>query len=360
MRCAVVVGTRPEIVKMAPVVRGLRDAGVPFYLLNTGQHYDRVMSGAFFEALQLPAPAHDLGVGSGSHGAQTARILEGAERVFQQEPTGMVLVQGDTNSVVAAALAAVKLHLPVGHVEAGLRSFDRKMPEEINRVVADHVCTALYAPTETSRGLLLAEGLPDERILVTGNTIADVVLGFRDAGRLDPHELAPFGVEPDRYVLVTAHRAENVDQRERLAMLLDSVAQVCRKTGLPALYPSHPRTRARLEAFGLALPPELRLCEPAPLVPFLALERHAALVLTDSGGVQEECCILRTPCVTLRDSTERPETVDVGGNLVAGLVPADVLRAADEVLAHPRTWSNPFGDGTAGRRIAEHVLAQGW
>jgi UDP-N-acetylglucosamine 2-epimerase (non-hydrolysing) len=357
LRVAVVVGTRPEIIKMSPVVHALDHAGVPFYVLHSGQHYDHVMDGAFFEALRLPPPRYNLQVGSGPHGEQTGKILEGAERVFRSEPTAMVLVQGDTNTVAAAALAAAKLHVPVGHVEAGLRSYDRRMPEEINRVVADHVADHLYAPTDRSRAILLGEGIAPDKVHVTGNTIADVVLRLQGEGALEPDALARFGVEPDGYVLVTAHRAENVDTAERLSTLLGSVAAVCAEHGLTALYPCHPRTRVRLEQFGLTVDPRVRLTDPVGLVDFLALERHARLILTDSGGVQEEACLLRVPCVTLRETTERPETVDVGGNVIAGLTTPEVVDAARRMLGRARDWANPFGDGTAGQRIAAHVAS---
>jgi UDP-N-acetylglucosamine 2-epimerase (non-hydrolysing) len=346
----VVVGTRPEIIKMAPVVHALVAAGVPHYVLHTGQHYDDVMDGAFFRALDLDAPAVNLRVGSGAHGAQTARILAGAEPVLEARPARMVLVQGDTNTAMAVALAAVKLHIPVGHVEAGLRSYDRRMPEETNRVIVDHIANHLFAPTPEAAILLRGEGLPAERVEVTGNTIVDVVA--RLDGGLAPERVTALGLEPDGYVLVTAHRPENVDRRDALAALLDAVDAVATEAGLPALYPCHPRTRARLAAFGLAVPASVRLAGPAALHDFLALEKFARLILTDSGGVQEEACILRVPCVTLRENTERPETVTVGANRLAGLDRSSVVAAARAALVHPRTWANPLGDGHAGERIA--------
>ena len=355
MKCAIIVGTRPEIIKMASVIKACQDLSVPFYVLHTGQHYSFNMDGAFFRDLDLPEPAYNLKVGSGQHGEQTGRMLAEIEKVFQADRPGIALVQGDTNTVLAGALAATKLHIPVGHVEAGLRSYDRKMPEEINRVVADHISTHLFPPTEKSRQLLLGEGIEASKIYITGNTVADVVLNLIEHQRLEAARLKPFEVQPDRYVLVTAHRAENVDDPQRLAKLIQAIGDVAQKYGLVALYPCHPRTQARLKSMGMEMPSRIRLIEPVGLYDFLTLERFARIILTDSGGVQEEACICHVPCVTLRDSTERPETVDVGANLLAGIEPRDVMNATEQMIGRDRNWGNPFGDGTAGRQIVEII-----
>lgn len=356
MRVAVVLGTRPEIIKMSPVVRACQRRGTDFFLLHTGQHYSYEMDQVFFDQLELPRPRHKLDVGSGTHGAQTGAMLAGIEKVLQAERPGAVLVQGDTNTVLAGALAAAKMGIPVGHVEAGLRSHDRSMPEEINRVAADHVSTHLFAPTEGSARTLLAEGIPKERVFVTGNTIVDAVLQNRDLAARRASVLADFGVEPGAYVLMTAHRQENVDDARRFQGMLDGARAVGRELGVPVVYPIHPRSRKTLA--DLKLDAEgVRLVNPVDFLGFLQLEANARLVLTDSGGVQEETCILGVPCVTLRDNTERPETVEVGANVLAGTRSDAILDAARGMLARPRGWPNPFGDGKSAERILDLIGA---
>ena len=288
--------------------------------------------------------------------------MTGIEKILLKEKPEIVLVQGDTNTVLAGTLAASKCYvregssapIDVGHIEAGLRSFDRSMPEEVNRIVADHLSTWLFAPTEIARGHLLTEGIPDSKIAVTGNTIVDAVHENLSLSKRRSDTIGKLGLEPDGYFLVTLHRQENVDNRERLKGILDSLTKIHKKTGMPLVFPVHPRTEKMIESFGLKLK-GFQLIKPLGFLEFLQLESHARLALTDSGGVQEETCILNVPCVTLRDSTERPETVGVGANIVAGIAPAAILDATDRMLAQPRSWKNPFGDGKAGDRIVEIV-----
>lgn len=357
---AVVLGTRPEIIKLAPVVHECRRRGVPVTVIHTGQHYSEALDAVFFDQFDLPAPDYNLGVGSKPHGAQTGEMLAGVERILTETRPAAVLVQGDTNSTLAGALAAVKLAIPVGHVEAGLRSFDRAMPEEVNRLVVDHVADYLFAPTAETAGLLEAEGLDPDRITVVGNTVVDALRFAADRAASRSTILADLGVTAGEFCLMTAHRAENVDDPDRFAQLLAAVGGVAEDTGFDVIYPIHPRAAARLESFDLSVPAGVRLVEPLAFLDFLRLEDTAAVVLTDSGGVQEEACVLETPCVTLRYSTERPETAFVGANVIAGLDPADVREAARLMLGRPGGWSNPFGDGTAAARILdalEPVLA---
>ena len=349
-RIAIVLGTRPEIIKMSPIVRACQRRGAGFLLVHTGQHYSYEMDQVFFDQLGLPKADHNLDVGSGPHGAQTGKMLSGIERILQAERPRAVLVQGDTNTVLAGALAAAKLGIPVGHVEAGLRSGDRSMPEEVNRVVADHVSDHLFTPTEGSARLLRQEGIPDSRIHVTGNTIVDAVLENRELAKSRADALKEWGVGPGRYVLMTAHRQENVDDARRFQGMLDGARAVGAELGIPVVYPIHPRARKmladhKLDATGVTL------ASPLDFLGFLHAEANARLLLTDSGGVQEEACILGVPCVTLRDNTERPETVEAGGNVLAGADPARILQAARDVLARPKGWSNPFGDGRSAERI---------
>lgn len=372
---AIILGTRPEIIKMSPIIRACEATGTDYFILHTGQHYSYEMDKAFFDELELPAPKYNLDAGSGRHGEQTGKILAGIEEVLMKEKPDVVLVQGDTNTVLAGALAAAKLHITIGHVEAGLRSFDRTMPEEINRVLTDHISDYLFAPTEGAREHLRSEGIPDEKIIVTGNTVTDAVIQNRELAERQSTALTDRGLTERGYFLVTAHRAENVDTKERLAGIFAGLVAVSREHNLPVIFPMHPRTRKMMETFGImpellsetATPQEQMLraesnkeqkhtiiiCEPAGYLSFLRLQAHAACVLTDSGGLQEESCILQTPCVTLRDNTERPETVDAGANILAGTDPKRIQEAVRTMMNRRNGWENPFGDGKAGERIVE-------
>jgi UDP-N-acetylglucosamine 2-epimerase (non-hydrolysing) len=348
----IVIGTRPEIIKMSPIIRECTKQGLEFSVLHTGQHYSYAMDKIFFEQLDLPSPDYNLDVGSGTQGAQTAAMLTGIENVLVTHPPGIVLVQGDTNTVCAGALAAAKLHIPVGHVEAGLRSNDRSMPEEINRIVADHVSDQLYAPTENSRQNLLHEGIPAEKITLTGNTVVDAVHQNIRIAQQKVHPLDKLGLEPGNYFLVTAHRAENVDDPLRLAGMLTGLKGIAEHFGLPVIFPLHPRTRKMVGEFSLSTE-GVQVIDPVGYLEFLILESKASLLLTDSGGIQEESCILKVPCVTLRDNTERPETIEVGSNVLVGTNPEKMLGAARHMIDIPRTWSNPFGKGDAAHRIID-------
>jgi len=354
----IVIGTRPEIIKMSPIIRECTNQGLDFSVLHTGQHYSYAMDKIFFEQLDLSSPDYNLDVGSGTQGAQTAAILTGIENVLIKHRPGIVLVQGDTNTVCAGALAAAKLHIPVGHIEAGLRSFDRSMPEEINRIIADHVSTQLYAPTENSRQNLLQEGITAEKITVTGNTVVDAVQQNIRIAHQKVHPLEELGLEPGNYVLVTAHRAENVDDPVRLADILNGLRKVSDHFAFPVVFPMHPRTWKMVHEFSLSTQ-GIRVIDPVGYLEFLILESMAALLLTDSGGVQEESCILKVPCVTLRENTERPETIDLGANMLAGSNPEKILAGAVRMREIPRTWDNPFGNGDAAHRIIDVCRKKG-
>lgn len=358
MRFSVVLGTRPEIVKMSPIVRELQRRGLDFALVHTGQHYSYEMDRVFFRDLELPEPTINLEVGSGAHGAQTGKMLAGLERFFQESKPDVVLVQGDTNTVLAGALAAAKLGILVGHVEAGLRSFDRTMPEEINRVMADHASDLLFAPTEVSAGNLRAEGLPEERIHVTGNTIVDAVRENLEIAAGKGDALGALGLREGGYILTTLHRQENVDSRERLSNILVGLERVGTETGLEIIWPMHPRAKKNLETFGLELPSRVRAVNPLGFLEFLQVEGAAALALTDSGGVQEESCILGVPCVTLRDNTERPETVKVGANVVVGTDPSRIVEGVRSMLPRRGGWTCPLGENGAGGRIVDICLGR--
>ncbi|MBI1797439.1 MAG: UDP-N-acetylglucosamine 2-epimerase (non-hydrolyzing) [Candidatus Eisenbacteria bacterium] len=358
MKIAVVVGTRPEIIKMAPIVRACEARGVECLLLHTGQHYSFEMDGVFFRELELPAPRHNLEVGSGSQAYQIATIVRGMEPILTEERPDVVLVEGDTNSVLASGLAAHKLGIRVGHVEAGLRSYDRGMPEEINRILTDHLSDYLFAPTEHSRTILRGEGVSDTRIFVTGNTVVDEVLRQRQRARALPGLAGRFDVKPGAYILATVHRAENVENETRLRGIFTGLAESGRTLGMPVLAALHPRTSQKLDRLGVSLDGVVRRLPPLGYLEFLGLHADAALVLTDSGGLQEEACCLKVPCVTLRDNTERPESVAVGANVLAGADPATIVANARAMRDKPRDWPNPFGDGKSGERIVDLLIGR--
>lgn len=353
---AIVLGTRPEVIKCAPLIKACDRRNVNCLLVHTGQHYSDDLDQVFFDQLELPAPDYNLEIGSRSHGEQTGRMLEGVEDILEEHAPDVVLVQGDTNSVLAGALAAAKSNVPVGHVEAGLRSFDRDMPEEVNRVVTDHISDYLFPPTEETKGYLERESV-DGQIVITGNTIVDSLYEYRELAAEKSDILVELGVEEDEFYLLTAHRAENVDDRDNFARLLEGVSRFARETDREVIYPIHPRAQSRLDEFDLSVPEEIRTIEPLDFLDFLRAESAAALAFTDSGGVQEETCILGTPCVTLRYSTERPETAYVGANCLAGLDPDDVVEAGSTMLGKTADWDVPFGDGRAAERILDTLAA---
>ncbi|NOR78184.1 MAG: UDP-N-acetylglucosamine 2-epimerase (non-hydrolyzing) [Methanophagales archaeon] len=351
MKISTILGTRPEIIKMSPVIRECEKQNVEYFILHTGQHYSYTLDKIFFNDLELPAARYNLDVGSGTHAEETGKMLMGIEKILREEKPDIVLVEGDTNTVLAGALAAAKLHIKVGHVEAGLRSHDRTMPEEINRVLADHVSDFLFAPTAKAKENLLNEGISENKISVTGNTIVDAVYQNLEIARRKADALTKLNLSTKEYFLVTAHRQENVDAKDRLKGILDGLILVYHTFNIPIIYPIHPRTKKRINEFGLEVPKGVELIEPLGFFEFLQLEANAKLVLTDSGGVQEETCILNVPCVTLRDNTERPETLEVGSNVLAGANQDKILEGVTLMLSKKRNWKNPFGDGKSGSRI---------
>jgi len=316
------------------------------------------MDKIFFEQLELPEAKYNLNVGSAGHGIQTGKMLMYIEKILQKEKPEVVLVEGDTNTVLAGALAAAKLHIKVGHVEAGLRSYDVTMPEEINRVLTDHCSDYLFTPTKRSRQILLGETIPSEKIFVTGNPIVDAVhqnLGISEERICNL--LSDIKVIPKEYFLVTAHRQENVDVKERLESIIKGLELIASEFGLPVIYPIHPRTKKMLDYFGLEAK-NIKLIEPLDYLSFLQLESKAKLVLTDSGGVQEETCILNVPCITLRDNTERPETLEVGSNILAGTKHEKILECVKIMLNKKNAWENPFGDGMTGKKIVNILMEE--
>jgi UDP-N-acetylglucosamine 2-epimerase (non-hydrolysing) len=284
-------------------------------------------------------------------------MLEKIERDLIAESPDVVLVQGDTNTVLAGAVAGAKLGIKIGHVEAGLRSYDRGMPEEINRVLADHCSDFLFAPTEQSKQILLKEGIDREKVFVVGNTVVDSVYQNLPIAKEKSDVLQSMGLAEQGFILATAHRAENVDSRERFSGLMEGLKDVQKHFGVPVIYPIHPRAKKQLDLFGIDTS-GITLVEPLDYLSFLLLQSVAKLVLTDSGGVQEETCILGVPCVTLRDNTERPETLQVGANILAGTDPVRILEASINMCSIGRGWVNPFGDGKTGESIVRIIAEQ--
>ena len=347
VKVASVVGARPQFIKAAPVSREIRKHNHEV-LIHTGQHYDEGMSDVFFRVLDIPAPDYNLEVGSAGHGRQTGEMLIKLEDVFLKETPDAVLVYGDTNSTLAGALAAAKLHIPVGHVEAGLRSFNRAMPEELNRVTTDHLSAILFCPTETAVDNLKREGI-EKGVHLVGDVMYDVALASAQEA-MKRGVVRRLGLEPKGYVLATVHRPGNVDEREPLASILKAFAE-CGET---VVFPVHPRTRKMITKFGLEahLPVTVRLVDPVDYLDFLGLLIEAKKVATDSGGVQKEAYFFGVPCVTLRDETEWIETVEDGWNAVVGTDTADVVHAIRNF--NPQgTKAKSFGDGHAAERIAK-------
>lgn len=352
-----IVGARPNFMKVAPIHRAIRERGVLAQtLVHTGQHYDVKMSDVFFTDLGMPAPDVHLGIGSGSHTEQTARVMMELEKVFTQEKPDLVSVVGDVNSTLAGALVAVKMGIKLAHVEAGLRSGDRTMPEEINRLLVDRISDLLLTPSADADANLLREGIEPERIRMVGNVMIDSLLSAREQALRLP-TLKDMGFTPRGYAVCTLHRASNVDDEGTLRGLLSALGHVASR--LPVVFPVHPRTRKRIADLGLGptleRTPGLRLVDPLGYLEFLALTSQARLVFTDSGGLQEETTVLGIPCLTVRENTERPITVDVGTNLVVGTHPAHIQREADRILdGHEKKGRVPDGwDGHSGERIAQ-------
>jgi UDP-GlcNAc3NAcA epimerase len=359
MKIATVIGARPQFIKAAPVSKALARRADEV-LIHTGQHFDDSMSDIFFREMQIPPPRHHLGIGGLSHGAMTGRMLEALEAVMLVERPDRVLVYGDTNSTLAGALAAAKLKIPVAHVEAGLRSHNRAMPEEINRVVADHVATTLFAPTATAVANLAGEGIPRERILLTGDVMYDAALAFAGIAQAHSRILDKLALKPKSYVLATVHRAENTDDLGRLRAVFNGLGEASGR--YPVVLPLHPRTRSALAANRIDPPATLRIIEPVGFLDMVMLEKHALAVATDSGGVQKEAFFHGVPCVTLRDETEWVELVELGANRLAPPRSGpEIARAIASALDTPPSVferRGVYGGGDAAQIIAARLIEQ--
>ncbi len=347
---AFVLGTRPEIIKMSPLIKEAQIRGLNFFIIHTGQHYSELLDKVFWDNFNLPEPKYKLGVGSGTQAEQVGKMMIGIEEVLIKERPDYVTAYADPNSAVASALAAAKLGIPIIQLEAGLRSFDRLMPEEINRLVVDRLAAYHFAPTPLQREHLASEGIKG-KVFVFGNLIADVVSSMLPVAleKSDIHK--KLGLEPEKYFVATVHRAAAVDIAENFAKLLLGLGHVAETYKLPVIYPMHPHAKKNLEIFGLAVPAGVKIIEPADYINFLALAAKAKLILSDSGGIQEEAAIMRVPLVTLRENTERQETIALGSNIIAGFDSEKIVEAVGVMMNKPRDWQHPYG-----ARVAEQMI----
>jgi UDP-GlcNAc3NAcA epimerase len=358
MRIMTIVGARPQFIKAAAVSRAIAATdGMSEFMIHTGQHYDANMSDLFFEELGIPAPALHLGIGSGSHGEQTGKMMAGIESAILAEAPDLVLVYGDTNSTLAGALAAAKLHVGVAHVEAGLRSFNRRMPEEINRVLTDHVSDLLFVPTQDAVTNLAREGIAGDQVVLVGDVMYDVALDVRERARSRGAIVERLGLAGRDYIVATVHRAENTDDPNRLQSIMQGFAAVSRET--PVVLPLHPRTRARLAKTGIETADEVILTEPLGYLDLAALVIGARLVATDSGGLQKEAFFHGVPCITLRDETEWVELVELGWNTLLAPVSASAvaagLRSALAAARPAKPAASPYGDGRSAEKIVKRL-----
>ena len=366
MKIAIVLGTRPEIIKMAPIIDEIKKRKIDSCLIHTGQHYDKEMSDNFFKDLEIKSPDYNIHVGSASHGKQTGLMMGGIEEVLLDEKVDMVLVQGDTNAVLAGALVASKLHIPVGHVEAGLRSFDITMPEELNRMAADACSLMYFVPTEDGAINLLAEGISRKKLFITGNTVVDACFRHLEIAKksgIQDESLASLDIENmDNILTLTMHRAENVDDKKRLLNIIEALKEL---KDMNIIFPIHPRTKKTLENFNLFDElnnlEHVHIIKPLGYLDFLVLTSHSTLILTDSGGLQEEAITLDVPVLTLRYNTERPETVSAGGNILVGANKQAILENAKKILNNKdfankmKNAKNPYGQGDSAIKILDAI-----
>ena len=353
IKIVTVIGARPQFIKAATVSRSIAEnSDITEVLIHTGQHYDANMSEIFFEQMDIPKPNYNLGIGGGTHGAMTGQQLEKIEELLMTEKPDWVLVYGDTNSTLAGALAAAKLHIPVAHVEAGLRSFNRKMPEEVNRVLTDHLSAILFAPTPTAKDNLLREGINEDKIHVVGDVMYDAALFYRERAK-EPSWFSDLGLHNTEFVLCTIHRAENTDDPKRLSAIFLGL----QKSGLPIVMPLHPRTREKLKNSDIRLGENIHITDPVGYLEMVWLEIHCKLIATDSGGVQKEAYFHKKPCITLRDETEWIELVNCGANI---LVQAEASLIEKELILQVNVSNlfseNIYGDGSAANLVTSAIM----
>ncbi len=374
MKIAFILGTRPEVIKLSPIIKECRAQQINHFVVHSGQHFSYEMDKIFFEQLELDSPEYNINtskllneglvekntqkeifenpLGCLHHGKQLGLMLGKIEEILFNERPDFILVQGDTNTTLAGTLAATKLHIDVGHVEAGLRSYDVAMPEEINRILVDRISNFLFCPTELQKNILMSEGIEKHKIFVTGNTIVDVLSKYEPFIEEKADSLLKnLELEPNGYFLLTIHREENVDDPDNLKAIVSAVDKIAKELDISVIFPIHPRTELKIYDVIDTEDLSIRFIKPLGFVEFISLEKKAKLIFSDSGGVQEEACVLRTPCVTLRTTTERPETLEVNANILSGLNKTEVMKSVRYMLSRRRDWDNPFGKGDTAQQI---------
>ncbi len=349
------MGTRPEIIKLSPVIRELEKNKINFFIIHTNQHYSYEMDKVFLDELKLPQPKYNLNLNQiRNHGEMVGKMLIGIEKILLNEKPDLVIVQGDTNTTLAGALASSKLRIKLAHVEAGLRSYDQSMPEEINRKITDHLSDFLFCPTTNQKKILLKEGVAKKNIFVTGNTIVDAV--FQNIRIADEKKDLVKKYKNQNYFLLTLHRPANVDDKKVLERIIKTLEKIADGYKTLIIFPIHPRTKKNLEKFNIKTNKnKIKIIKPIGYLEMLLAEKYAKLIFTDSGGLQEEACILRVPCVTLRFNTERPETIEVGANMLAGNKEKQIIKSVKIMLSKKKNWKNPFGNGDSGKKIIKII-----
>jgi len=349
-----ILGTRPEIIKLSPLIRACIHQNIPYTLIHTGQHYSYELSDLIFQDLNIPKPDYNLEIGSAPHGEQTGKMLIALEPILKKEQPTAVIVLGDPNSAFAGALVAAKLHIPVCHIEAGRRSFDKRMPEEINRLMIDLIADTLFTPNEWTQANLLREGIDETRIILSGDPIVDAVLENAGIASQKSSMIHKLGLVEGNYFLATIHRPENTDDSEKLSEIISAFKKLSQRYDCPFVFPAHPKTwskiiECKIDCGNLIITPALGYLD------FLSLESKCKALLTDSGSLQEEACILQIPCVTIREDTERQETIEIGANVLTSASETAIISDVDLMLQKLRNWENPFGELGTGERIMHNI-----
>jgi UDP-N-acetylglucosamine 2-epimerase (non-hydrolysing) len=350
----IIFGTRPEIIKFSSIIKECEKQNVNFFIIHTGQHYSYCMDKIFLKELQLPEVNFHLEIGSAPHGEQIGKMLIGIEKVLKTNFPSCMIVLGDPNSALAGALVAKKMHIPVCHIEAGRRSYNKNMQEEINRIIIDHISDLLFTPTLLTKKNLMREGINKDNVILTGDPIVSVIKSNMIKAEDNSKILEIYNLFIKDYILVTIHREENVENNERLVNIIFAIQYLSEKLSRKIIFPMHPRTRKKIQELNISLK-KIIITEPLGYFDFLKLESNASLVVTDSGSIQEEACILKVPCVTLRDETERPETLIVGSNVLVGTCPDKILKESSKMLSIKPIWENPFGDENCARNIVQLI-----
>lgn len=355
MKICIILGTRPEIIKLSPVIDECRKRQIEFFVIHTNQHYSAELDSIFFKELKLEDPKYNLNIGSCSHSEMIGNMMILMEKILVKEKPSIVLVQGDTNSVLAGALCASKLQIPIGHIEAGLRSYDRKMPEETNRIIVDHISDFLFVPTNEAKNILEKENIDKEKIFDVGNTVVDAVFANLDIAKKKSEILERFNLQEKEYSILTIHRPSNTDDKKTLKMIFDGLSKTESLGIKKVIFLAHPRVSKKIEKEKIKIPQNIEKYGPIGYFDMLLLMSKAKIIFTDSGGIQEEACILNIPSITLRENTERPETIKVGSSLLVGSDTQKIFNATEKMLNNKKTWSNPFGDGKSAKKIIDIV-----